>query len=281
VIPLLDDGSPLDGVYPGVPYAEYNGWSAARASLLSERTPLHAHYRLTHEREASPEMDLGQLTHTAILEPEAFAERFAVAPKIDRRYKAGKEEWARFQAENAERVVVTADDWSFARAMAEAVWQHPTARLLLAGKGRNELSLVTRGLGDSAVKVRIDRLTALEGVPCVVDLKTTRIASNRGFAREIATYKYHLQAALYSDAAQAIAPVPFGRKFIFIAVENKPPHACACYELADEALDQGRGEYQRALKRWAEAKATGVWPGYADGLDLVSVPAWAINLLEE
>ncbi len=63
--------------------------------------------------------------------------------------------------------------------------------------------------------------------------------------------------------------------FVFIAVEKTPPYAVALYELDAEAVDLGRALARRDLARYANARDFGVWPGYPDAVQSLSLPKWA------
>jgi exodeoxyribonuclease VIII len=109
----------------------------------------------------------------------------------------------------------------------------------------------------------------------VVDIKTTTDASPQAFARSVATFAYHVQAAHYleglSDRCQ---------RFVFVAVEKTHPHAVAVYELDADALALGRTTRDNALDVIAGCQAAGVWPGYSDTVQTLSLPKWATNPIQ-
>lgn len=73
--------------------AEYFAHSAINCSglkLISSKTPAHFKYQQSEQRKPTPAMIIGSAVHCATLEPEAFNERYIVAPKIDKRTKDGK-----------------------------------------------------------------------------------------------------------------------------------------------------------------------------------------------
>ena len=80
-------------------------------------------------------MQLGSVTHAAILEPDRFQSEFVCAPVLDKRTKAGKEKFAQFEEENKGKVVVHSDMYSKTIAMRDAVYANSAAKkLLVAGK---------------------------------------------------------------------------------------------------------------------------------------------------
>jgi len=255
--------------------AAYHALDAVGKSDLDKiaRSPLHWKHA---EREETAAMRIGSAVHCAVLEPARFATDYAVAPPTtlcDKRTKAGKEQWAAFEEENAGKTVLSFDDGALCAHIADSVRDHPGAAALLQS-GQPEASLLW---SDSEFNVRcrarVDWLTP-DGL--LIDLKTTQDASPAGFAKSCANFRYHVQDAWYLDAYQAaLGDLPLG--FVFIAVEKTAPYAVALYELDAEAVDFGRQLARRDLARYANARAFNVWPGYADTIQPLSLPRWAIN----
>jgi hypothetical protein len=262
------------GLYRDLTYDQYAQLRAVRSSDLKgfARSPLHARHAMTHPAESAA-MILGQALHVALLEPERFDRDYVAAPALDRRTVAGKATWADFQAANGHRIVLKAEEMEQCRALADAALQHPTAGQLLAAPGLNEASLVWHDAERMlACKARLDRLCEYEGYSTVVDLKSARDASPRGFAADAARFGYHVQAAHYLAGADALAPV--ARRFVFVVVEKDPPHAVACYELDEPFLAAGRAAREAALVAYANAEQSGVWPGYPNRISTLYAPSW-------
>ncbi len=267
----LRDALPLDN-------AAYHRLTAVSKSHLDQiaRSPLHYWARYLDpnrvEPEPTPAMRLGTAVHTLTLEQDTFAERYVVAPNVDRRTKAGKEEWAAFEAEAAGRELISADDRATISRMAEAVWTHPAAGALLKLKGKAEQSFLwTDEATGLECKCRPDWLT--DDGSLIVDLKTTEDASPAGFRKSIANFRYHVQAAWYLHGLeQATVRRPEG--FIFICVEKKPPHAVAVYVADPEMWALGLDTAMRDLQRLAECHAACRWPGYSEEIEPISLPAW-------
>ena len=51
----------------------------------------------------------------------------------------------------------------------------------------------------------------------------------------------------------------------------------ALYELDAEAVEQGRCLARRDLARYATARDLDVWPAYAEAVQSLSLPRWALN----
>jgi hypothetical protein len=115
----------------------------------------------------------------------------------------------------------------------------------------------------------------------VGDVKTARAAGRRAFEQAINSYGYHVQAQHYLAGLHAVAPIPEGqpfRRFCFVVVEVEPPHCVAMYELDESALAAAEQDRELRLRTWRQCVETGRWPGYSDGVDLVSLPPWAFKI---
>lgn len=262
------------GLFRDLPAEAYHACEALSASGAKKLLQSPAHYKLWRDEPSAPtpQMQFGTAVHAGVLEPDTFAAAVVAAPEINKRTKAGAEEWAAFVAANAGRIALSAEDYARCLRCVAAVRAHPAATALLTG-AEVELSLFWRD--------------AKLGVPCkarydarnhggIVDLKTTQDASPEGFARQIASLRYHLQAAHYFSGAEHVCnETP--RFFAFIAVESEPPHAVACYALPGAAILAGAHLAGIAAERYARALAAGAWPGYAETIETIHLPRWAMS----
>ena len=259
--------------------AEYHRHSAISKSHLDlvARSPLHYWARYVDpnrvEPEPTPAMRLGTAVHTLTLEPDSWDSRYVTAPQIDRRTKEGKATWAEFEALSAGRELISCDDRAVISRMAEAVWKHPAAEMLLfklPGKAETTHMWTDEATGLQC-KCRPDWLT--DDGSLIVDLKTTEDASPAGFRKSIANFRYHVQASWYLDGLErATGKRP--EQFIFICVEKKPPHAVAVYADDAEMIAQGQITAARDLQQLADCKAANSWPGYSDQIETISLPPW-------
>jgi hypothetical protein len=291
--------APKPGFYRNVPFDEYAAWDAVNSHILTSLlhgTPAHVRHQLmSGGPEPTRSLDLGWLVHQAVLEPDLFAgfgADMVVPPKVDRRTTEGKRLWAEFQAANEGQRIVDADDYEKTCALRrkviairESVLAHPSAGEFFRGPGANEVSLVWEERAAGVLcKARIDRVGMLGEWPIVGDLKTARKAARRPFERAVFDYGYHVQAQHYLAGLQALSPIAQGqpfRRFCFFVVETEAPFCPAVYEVDDSALAVAEQDRRRLLVTWRECVESGKWPGYADGVDLISLPAWAMKAMGE
>lgn len=266
--------TPADGAHYAMPGDEYHAVEAMSASGAKKILRSPAHYRLmrTEPSEATEAMQFGTAVHCGLLEPERFAGAVLIAPEINKRTKDGKAEWAAFRLANAGSIVLSPADYNRAHACIDAVNRHPAASRLLDGAQR-EVSLFWRD-GEYGVpcKARIDA----RNHGGLIDVKSTIDASPEGFGKQVANMLYHVQGWHYWAGSEAVfdeSPQFFG----FIAVENEPPHAVACYTLPREALQAGRRLMDEALARYRAALAAGRWQGYPETINPIELPRWALR----
>lgn len=253
--------------------AEYHAHPAVSKSHLDlvARSPRHYWHRYLNpdaERpEPTPAMVLGSAVHTRTLESERYELEYAVAPAIDRRTKAGKEAWERFNAEASGKTVLTLEQHQQAAAVAAAVREHPAAALVLSKPGQVESSHFwddqETGL---QCKCRPDWHSDCRRL--IVDLKTTDDASPAAFAKSIHRFRYHVQAAWYLQGLGA-------EQFVFIAVEKAPPYLVGVYVATPEMVAAGQRVAARDLTRLAECRAADSWPGYGDEITPIDLPRWS------
>ena len=260
--------------HPGLSNEDYHALKAVSPSQIKilRRSPLHYFDQfLAEDRVKKPPTEAilkGTALHTAILEPNLWDTTIAVPPHaFDRRTKVGKERAEAFEAESAGRIVLSPNDADEVRRMAVAVRRHPAARFLLELPGRREASYTWSDPATALeCKTRPD-WHSLDG-RIVVDVKTAQDASREAFAKSIANFDYHVQAAWNLDAQG-------GELFLSLVVESSRPYGVAVYPASEAMLDAGRRRISSAMESLAECCKTGQWPGYGDAIqEPLDLPGW-------
>jgi hypothetical protein len=162
---------------------EYHAHPAISKSHLDQvaKSPLHYWARYLDPNrvvpEPTPAMAIGSAVHTHVLELDQWDARYVSAPDgIDRRTKAGKAEWEAFTAAATGRTVLPKADADLVMRMAQSVFSHPAAAMLLALPGKAETThMWTDAATGLQCKCRPDWLT--DDGRLLVDLKTTEDAS--------------------------------------------------------------------------------------------------------
>lgn len=263
--------SPSDQIIPNMPAWEYHRDPSISKSGLDQfrRSPAHFQAWLKEDRQQTPAMRIGTLTHTAVLEPGAFNEKTVVAPLVDKRTKEGKSIWEQFKAEHEGKDIISFDEHDQIVAMRDSVRKHQAAGKLLA-KGGSEISVFAVCPQTKVMcKGRFDWLNG----NIIVDLKTTEDASPEGFAKSVANYRYHIQAAHYIALAGLVGIKDV--TFKMIAVEKAAPYAVAVYELDVADLILAEAERIKLLEMFASCTQFQSWPAYSQSITTISLPRWA------
>lgn len=248
---------------------EYRENAAISRSELWQmnKTPLHFKYNQEHPKEDTPSLAFGRACHKYILEKDDFSNEFVVAPKIDRRTKAGKEEWAHFTFENMGKEIITGDDMAVIEDMAEAINSVPIARELLTGIHEKSFFWTDEETGVDC-KCRPDCLSEYEGKKYIVDYKTTDSCEDRTFERSVRKYGYKFQAGMYREGVFKNTFDDYG--FAFVAQEKKAPYAVRVYICTPEFIDQGYDQFRELIGKYKDCCETGNWYGYEGPMGLPS-----------
>ena len=252
---------------------------------LFRRRPISYYRRFVAKTLARPEpteaFRLGSAAHCAVLEPATFWDRYALRPEgIDRRTKVGKEEFAKFEAENTGKTVIDQGEAGSVREMAVAVQNHPLAAQLL-GAGSPELSWRVEPAGGMALQCRTDWFNPAgcelsSGRPYIADLKTVESLDAdafRNFERACFSFGYHRQAGFYLPLITEIVGSPVF-DFYFIVVEKAEPYGVAVYRLSDAATARGHDETITDLIRLQACIKDQQWPNLPNDLREIGLPKW-------
>ncbi len=261
---------------------EYHAHSAIGSTSLKRilRSPAHFLFAKTNPEE-SKALNFGRAVHMALLEPQVFAASVVVMPEFWGLTKKGertnspnaadvKEQREKWILENHGNTIVTAEERADIMLMAQSIAKSRTARALLtAGASEESYFDVCPDTGLMR-KARPDFLR--DGM--IVDIKSTKNAHPRAFIKDIVNYKYFVSSAYYLDVVSSATGQEF-KEFIFIAVEKTGPYGVGVYRLDENAIDEGRKLYKKALVTLAECQRTGEYPSYADEIQNMFLPPYA------
>lgn len=266
---------------------EYNEAEGIRRSDLwrMEDSPEKFKYFLEHPVEQTPAMAFGSACHKYVLEKDDFDSEYAVAIPVDRRTKEGKALWETFCESNAEKSIISADDYKVVCEMREALMNCQLAKKLLFGKGEVEVPLFwTDPDTEEKCKVKLDRLiNGEDGRKYIVDYKTTLNASTEKFNKAMFNLGYALQAAMYSEGTQIALGLDYRPGFIFVAQEKKAPYSLNIIQVTPEVMKYGSDLFHALLNKLHACKELDEWPGYlpvGGGTNWTDLPAW-VDLDEE
>jgi hypothetical protein len=267
-----------DGLYPGMSRTEYETLDAVNVSTLLQfrETPRHAKEYIIHPKEPTDALDFGNAFHCAVLEPARFRTDYIEGPTVNRRTKAGKQEWLQFEQHYPGKEILSAKEMGQIAAMASAALENELVAALSGAPGKNEVCVLwTDVITGLRCKGLIDRLCVLGGRTIIPDFKTCATAKRPLFATHSANYGYHERAAWYLDGLDALAPGE--RSYWLIAVEKHRPYCTAVYPgFDDDSLEAGRADYREHLHTYKRCMETNEWPGYPNNAEPLRVPRWAL-----
>lgn len=272
---------------------------ALRAHALAEILRNAKRWVRGYESPETKSMEFGTLYDCLLLEPFQFSKRFAILPPDAPRKPSERQ----INAKKPSPATVEAIEWWkewLANNPGEIVKPELNASVHVAIHRLQEDNLICELIACSAKQVMVkaewhDLPTGLV-VPlkCLIDivpdyehpvfgnslwdLKSTRNASPRFFARDAQRYMYHLQAGFYSDMFNA-ASGQNRSDFGHIVQEAYPPYE---YRTPPPLLSQrffnfGKLAYQSALSLYCRSLASGEWPSY----DQQNSKSWPLTDCED
>lgn len=188
---------------------------------------------------------IGSGLHEIILEPHLFKTNYVVCPKVDRRTKEGKAQYASFLETSEGKTVLFEDEMEMIVKIAENAMKNPTLTELMKDCHR-ELSCYTKDEKTGLlVRMRPDSLA--KGKSTITDIKSCLDSSPRKFKSDVYSYGYSLSAAYYCDF--------LGREnYVFAAMEKQAPYQVSLFVLSDEMMQYGREQYRMGLDllKWSQ-----------------------------
>ena len=252
-------------VIRGLDFEQYLAIDATNNSRMKllDRSPLH--YLKNPSTKTTAAMSLGTMTHTAVLEPSEFLNRYSKLPpgvKYDKRTKAFKEHVALL---GPGVDVVRSGDYERALEIAHHIHSDPMLERLFGRDCESELTILwvdpETGI---RCKVRVDKFCPQDGF---VDLKSTVdcsvaqfpwFAKRYGYVRQMAFYRRGIMAAIDAGLLKCERP---GVPAYVLAAETGPVRAHALYVIPDAEITHFDSEVSRHLHTIRECATTGKWPG--------------------
>ena len=264
------------GIYPHLSYEDYDAIPARRPSEAKKARRSLRHLR--HELDQPKDTDairVGQAGHTLSFEPSKFTDGYHVAPDGVRR-DVRTEKWKAEIARAAGRTIMKAEEYTNAAGIAQAVRNHPIAGQIVAGEPRlAEFTAVWwHEAAGCMCKARVDLLASTAFGNFIVDLKTTTDVREEAFRRRIVDNGHHIQAGMVREGLQIIKPTDKPRQWLWICVEQTPPHELMIYRASEALLAQGAAEAAEVLPDVQRAFDTGEWPGYPTDIYTIDLPKW-------
>lgn len=222
---------------------------------------------------STPAFNFGTAVHASALPGEEFD---SVAVRMPEGLKKTTKEGKAFMAEHSDKIILNPTESYALDQMMLSMLQHPVSAGMINGElaGKSEQSFfATDEKTGLEIKCRPDFM--LNDGSLILDLKTTLDASPKGFQRSMVNYRYYVQAAWYLDVVE-LATGKRPEAFLFVAVEKSRPFNTAVYVADEEMIKVGQEHARRDLDKIAEWQTSGVYPGYSDRAEMISLPKWML-----
>lgn len=237
---------------------------------------------LTHSEEPTPALVRGSAWHSFMLEN---GKDIRFVDSSDWRSKEARS--AKIDAEDAGLIPMLVKDLEVLRQAQNVLVSDPDMGSYLTDpNGKAERSFVVTPdwvVGNRfQVKARPDWLIESPNEVVVIDYKTTRDASEKGFSSVAGKRRYFVQDAWYRRVlAQHFGCDPWADiDFIFLAQETEPPFYARLHRLPTVAVDAGMLWCDTALKMWGERGGCNPegWPSTGYGISTLRVSDWDLRI---
>lgn len=272
------------GAHAGIPMEEYLTMDAAGNSDLTNmhRSAAYCDYQRTQVSTMTPATSWGVALHARVLEPHLYETTVGILPEdTNLRTKDGRAFKA--QLEGSREVVLTKAEGDRVELAAQSVFACPSANLLLNAQGPVEQTIVVADpLTGCPLKIRPDKLIPQKGI--VLDLKTTRMPSQRAFTKQAFDLSYDRKMAFYRfvmNQLGLIGPASAYEYGVVIAVQNTEPFETCVYAIGGETLEVADASWRQDLNLFAECRESGVWPAFSPEIQTLELPKWARDIRME
>ncbi len=269
------DESNLKGLSYNLSFEEYQDCPYLNHSslrfLFPPNVPSDFLWWKNNPKQRTKAMDFGSAVHIAVFEHEIFDESVIVCPEIDKRTKAGKEEYSDFLKEAGNKIVLTQSELDSCYSIIYQIERHPILSKLVANKTANFESSGFFKYRDLDLKFRTDFI--IQSHNLILDLKTTKAGHERAFKHSIMDFNYYSQAAFYLLGMSEITGEDW-TNFIWIAIENNQPHKIYLYEPDTAWLIEGLRLINCAIDLYKDCLDKKFFPSVLPEVVTLSAPTY-------
>jgi hypothetical protein len=190
--------------------------------------------------------------------------------------------WKTFEEAHEGTYLMKSSEWRHLIGMRREIYNHSDAWDLLYNNQnpesyRSEYTIegldIATGLW---ARCRIDRLKRQEGRTFVVDLKTSRDASPKVWARQADGDGLPTQAFLMTALAEEHFKCPI--EYRYVVCDKDPPYRVEVFKLPAEYIEIGRDDYMRVVTAFKKAVETWNWYPTSHGKTVtLGVPEWRMR----
>lgn len=271
-----------------LPNEEYHKIDAISKSRLSDASISMLKYFDSHiapqtaeDEDETPaqkkNLTFGSALHCRILEPERYEEEYLIVPKVDKRTKQGKEDFAHYEDRCAAegKTMILDKDAAKCEIIAKKIHEHPVAGKLIGASTLKETSIFWEDpVTGEKCKCRPD--TILLGNGIILDTKSARGVEEFQIEGENWERRHHFSPAHYGMGVEIALGVVINA-YIFIASEKVRPFDTQLYIFDDLSLQAGQQHVRSLINQISECKKTGIWPGRSPDIKTIGLPRYALS----
>jgi len=220
-------------------YSDYSFVTNSQLGLIKKSPATYQYYRENpSDRPITKALNFGRAFHMCMLEHDKYEKEVVVEPDVNKRTKAGKEEYQKFLTLHNGMTILSTDEYQSLTGMRNKLTSSIEAMELLSGGIAEQVNVWNDPDSHVSCKGKADYWNKERNI--LVDIKTTQDSSPEGFKGSAYKYGYDRQASFYLDG--------FGAdQFWFIVIEKSAPYNMAIYNCSDEFLAGGRTKYKTLL----------------------------------
>lgn len=251
--------------------------SYSSLSAFKESPATFINYKLGKKDETDA-MIFGSMLHCLVLEPQDFFNRYfcledadicnqigGAKPRATKQYK----EWLQVaMSEAGEKKIIDSDDYAYAKEIASNVLHNRASRRILDAGWEHEKPIEWE-FKNFRFKGFIDGI----GEKIIFDIKTCADAEPKKFQRDLLSFGYYLQAAMYLFSQGRVLD------YYIIAVDKKG--GVSVHKLEMALIEHGMIEYNSLMDKFNECilkdafdQSYDFWSTRYDGAFPVEKPKW-------
>ena len=231
-------------------------------------SPAHFQTALVTPCPSSPAKDFGTLLHLLVLQPDEVASEVAVFTGGARRGSA----WTEFAAMNKDKLIVDGATYDRAKKAAAKVLDTPYKGRSLGKFIEESKTEATVYFTDPTTGLRLRMRMDAYHPDVTLDLKSTRHALPRAFARDAVDLHYDLQGFMYSYGRAMYEGTSKLSPFVFVAAESDAPHSVSTLTAGESFIDNGAKKFQACLTAYVACTKAGEWPDLGSNAEIEIEP---------